>query len=380
MISKEHAEESDRLKSAFLANMSHEIRTPMNGILGFADLLKTPDLTAKEQQDYIQIIEESGVRMLNIINDIVDISKIESGLMKVNISKSNINEQIGYIFTFFKKEIENKGMKFLIKNGLPFTKATIKTDREKLFAILTNLVKNAIKYSEEGAIELGYHVKDEYLELYVKDSGIGIDKNKLKVIFERFIQADISDSRAYQGAGLGLSISKAFAEMLGGKMWAESEKGKGSTFYFTIPFVNDQPKSVEITNAIVNSIIDYQVKNLKVLIVEDDKISALLLNRILKKIDSEILFAKNGMEAVELCRNNTDIDLILMDINMPIMNGYEAILQIRKFNKDIIAFAQTASALKGDKDKTLEAGFNEYLSKPIMQNQLFSFIDQYFNK
>ena len=242
---KERAEESDRLKSAFLANMSHEIRTPMNGILGFANLLKEPDLTREEMNTYIGIIEKSGDRLLNIINDLINISKIEAGQMEVAVSATNINEQIEFIYTFFKPEVEKKGMKLFCKKTLPADKAIVNTDCEKIYAILTNLVKNAIKYSYTGSIEFGYdvnaiaameHAPLPQLQFYVKDTGIGIPSNRQEAIFERFVQADISDKMARQGAGLGLSISKAYVEMLGGKIWVESEEGKGSTFYFTIPY------------------------------------------------------------------------------------------------------------------------------------------------
>lgn len=237
---KERAEQSDRLKSAFLANMSHEIRTPMNGIMGFAELLKEPNLSGEKQQKYIDIIQKSGTRMLNIINDIVDISKIEAGLMQVDIKDSNINKQIDYIYTFFKPEVEAKGIQFVIKKSLSTNKAIIKTDREKLYAILTNLIKNAIKFTNEGSIELGYYLinssKPAHLEFYVKDTGIGIPPNRQNVIFERFIQADISNLMAVQGTGLGLAIAKTYVEILGGKIWVESEEGVGSTFYFTIPY------------------------------------------------------------------------------------------------------------------------------------------------
>jgi PAS domain S-box-containing protein len=236
IIAKGKAEESDRLKSAFLANMSHEIRTPMNGILGFARLLKMPDLSGEDQQEYIQIIEKSGTRMLNIINDIMDISKIESGLMNINISESNINEQIEYIYTFFKPEVEAKGMKLSFRNTLQSNEAIIKTDREKVFAILTNLVKNSIKYSQKGFIEFGYNKKGNTLEFFVKDTGIGIPKDRQSAIFERFIQGDIEDKMARQGAGLGLAITKAYTEMLDGRIWVESEVDIGSTFYFTLPY------------------------------------------------------------------------------------------------------------------------------------------------
>lgn len=233
---KEQAEESDRLKSAFLANMSHEIRTPMNGILGFAELLKTPKLKADKKKRYIDIIEKSGERMLNIINDIIDISKIESGLMELEMGDANINEQIEYIYTFFKPEVEEKGMILSFNNTLNSKGSIVKTDREKVFAILTNLVKNAIKYSNNGSIELGYHRKNDMLEFYVKDTGIGIPKERQEAIFERFIQADIEDEMARQGVGLGLAISKSYVEMLGGNIWVESKEGIGSTFYFTLPY------------------------------------------------------------------------------------------------------------------------------------------------
>ncbi|MFA5816628.1 MAG: ATP-binding protein [Bacteroidales bacterium] len=379
------AEESDRLKSAFLANMSHEIRTPMNGILGFAELLKEPHLTGEEQQNYIRIIEKSGARMLNIINDIVDISKIESGLMEVNITESNINKQIEYIYTFFKPEVEGKGMQISFKNSLPSKEAIIKTDREKIYAILTNLIKNAIKYSDKGTIEFGYNLKVNSepveLEFFVKDTGIGIAKDRQEAIFERFVQADITDKQALQGAGLGLSITKAYVEMLSGKLWVESEKGKGSVFYFTIPDnAETQAKSV-ITNVVsADGIMNHQIKNLKILIAEDDETSDLLITRTLKKISHEVLHVKTGVETIEACRNNPDIDLVMMDIQMPEMDGYEATRQIRQFNKDVIIIAQTAYALTGEREKALEAGCNDYISKPILKDELLALIQKYFNK
>lgn len=235
VLAKEKAEESDRLKSAFLANMSHEIRTPMNGILGFAELLKEPTLSGEKQQEYIRIIEKAGERMLNIITDIVDISKIESGQMIVSKMETNVAEQMEYLGKFFRSEAEKKGMNLFIHHSLSSTEAVIETDREKLYAILTNLIKNALKYSEGGFIEMGCHKKNDQLEFYVKDTGIGVPKDSHQAIFERFIQADVTNKMAQQGAGLGLSISKAYVEMLGGKIWVESEWGVGSTFYFTLP-------------------------------------------------------------------------------------------------------------------------------------------------
>jgi signal transduction histidine kinase len=237
MIAKKKAEDSEQMKLAFLANMSHEIRTPMNGILGFIQLLRKPRVSFENQQRYLNMIEKGGARMLNIINDLIDISKIESGLLGITISETNINEQIDFICTFFKPEVEAKGMHIFANNGLPPSEAVIKTDREKVYAILTNLVKNAIKYCDEGTIEFGYKLKNNFIEYYVKDTGIGISQKDLVAIFDRFVQTEVSERREVQGSGLGLSISKGYVEMLGGKIWVESEVGKGSTFYFTIPNV-----------------------------------------------------------------------------------------------------------------------------------------------
>jgi PAS domain S-box-containing protein len=254
ITAKDQAQESDRLKSAFLANMSHEIRTPMNGILGFSDLLKEPGLTGEQQQMYIRIIERSGARMLNVINNIIDISKIESGLMTLEVNKSNINEQTEFIYNFFKPEVEAKGIRFAYKNSLSDKKAVFYTDREKLYAILTNLVKNAIKYTNQGSIEFGYDIDAslDFVNFYVKDTGIGIPLDRRNAIFERFIQADIIDKMARQGAGLGLTITKSYVEMLGGKIWVESnlesdmEGQHGSTFYFTLPFQSEVKEETDV--------------------------------------------------------------------------------------------------------------------------------------
>ncbi|WP_218972196.1 ATP-binding protein [Labilibaculum filiforme] len=232
---KEQAEESDKLKSAFLANMSHEIRTPMNGILGFSELLKEPDLSAETQKEYINIIEESGNRMLIIINDIIDISKIEAGLMDVHMSDVNVYQSIEYIYSFFKPEAESKGLQLIRTIPEQGAIVSLKTDKEKLYAILINLVKNAIKYTFKGAIEFGFIITAGNVQFYVKDTGIGITEEKQERIFERFIQADVSTTRVHEGAGLGLAISKAFIEMMKGEIWLESKLNEGSTFYFTLP-------------------------------------------------------------------------------------------------------------------------------------------------
>jgi len=374
---KDKAEESDRLKSAFLANMSHEIRTPMNGILGFADLLKEPNLSGDSQQEYIQVIQKSGIRMLNIINDIIDISKIESGQMEVNISETNVNDQTNYIYTFFKPEVEQKGLQFILKNALPNNEVILKTDREKIYAILTNLVKNAIKFTQKGSIEFGYNLKKDELEFFIKDTGAGIPKDQINLIFERFRQGSESLSKQYEGSGLGLSISKAYIELLGGKIWVESEVGKGTTFYFTIPYDSKlESSTLEYYNSLQE--IEKQNKTLKILIVEDDEASSILLDIALNSIAKEVLFAYNGVEAIEKCRNNPDIDLVMMDMKMHQMDGFEATRQIRCFNKEVVIIAQTAYTLTGDKEHVLEVGCNGYISKPIKRDQLLALIKSYF--
>ena len=362
---KEHAEESDRLKSAFLCNISHEIRTPMNGILGFAQLLREPDLTGEEQQQYLGIMEKSGARMLNIITAIVSISKIESGQMEISISDTNVNEQIEFVYNFFKPDVEQNGMQLIAKKALPLKEAIIKSDREKIYSILISLVSNATKFTHSGSIEFGYKKKDKFLEFFVKDTGIGIADEKKGIIFERFRQGSESMTRNYEGAGLGLSIAKAYVEMLGGKIWVESELGKGSTFYFTIPYNAEAEKKAIPKEPVLAGDKDDIIKNLKILIVEDDEASELFLSTALKMPEEAVFIAINGIEAVEICRNNPDIDLVLMDMRMPEMDGYEATQQIREFNKDVIIIAQTAFGLSGDRQKAMDAGCTDYISKPV---------------
>jgi len=387
-IAKAKAEESDRLKSAFLANMSHEIRTPMNGIMGFAELLKDPFLTGEQQHEYIKIIEKSGVRMLNIINDIIDISKIEAGLMNVTLTTICINEQMEYIFAFFKPEVDVKGLHLSFKNPLPTSKSMIITDQEKFYAILINLVKNAIKYTESGSIEFGYTVNQPNypteLIFYVTDTGIGIQSDRQAVIFERFIQADVENKRAIQGAGLGLAITKAYVEMLGGIIWLESDpdshrEGKGSTFYFTLPY-NVETQPVKGEREIMSKSKDKaeKKKSLKVLIVEDDETSEILMTLMIRNFSREVLTAKTGAEAVEKCKQNPDIDLILMDIRLPVMDGYEATRLIRQFNEKVVIIAQTAYGLVGDKELSIAVGCNAHLSKPIDKEELDQVIQHYF--
>lgn len=383
---KNKAEESDRLKSAFLANMSHEIRTPMNSILGFADLLLIPELSDEEQKKYLEIIQKSGLRMLNIINDIIDISKVEAGLMEIIIEDTNINEQIEYIYHFFKPEADAKKLNLSLKITLPDNEANIKTDTIKFYAILANLVKNSIKYTHSGSIEIGYNNPSlngqNCITFFVKDTGIGIPQSRQTAIFERFVQADIEDRHAYQGAGLGLSISKAYVDLLCGNIWVESEEGVGSTFFFKLPYNTDDNKieNFKIPHCIEISEDNLSISGLKILIVEDDHFSEMLLTNIVNETNNTIIKVIDGSEAVEICRKNPDIDLILMDIRMSNLNGYKATKQIRSFNKDVIIIAQTAFGLTGDREKAIEVGCNDYISKPINSDELLAIIKKHLNK
>ncbi|WP_321288788.1 PAS domain-containing protein [uncultured Sunxiuqinia sp.] len=378
---KEKAEESTRLKSAFLANMSHEIRTPMNGILGFTSLLKNPKLTGKQKERFIDIIEKSGHRMLSTINDIVDISKIESGQVEVKISEINLNNQLEELYEFFLPETKKKNLRFSIANRPTDQQASFKSDKEKINSILTNFIKNAIKYTHVGSIEFGYSINkknnDTKLEFYVTDTGIGIPKERQEAIFNRFVQADIEDKNVYQGSGLGLAISKAYAEMLGGYIWVESVEGVGSQFYFTIPYETNN-NEIDEKNTIGSKKQPAVKSGLKVLIVDDDELVVMYLEAVLQKYKEEVIIAKTGTEAVEMCRNNSELDIVLMDIKMPGIDGYEATRRIREFNKDIFILAQTAYAQSEDREKAIEAGCDEYISKPINQTKLMEIISNRF--
>lgn len=372
---KEMAEESDRLKTAFLQNMSHEIRTPMNGILGFAELLKNPGLTDKKQQEFIKIIENSGKRMLNIINDIIDISKIETNQIVVNIQKTPVNQLLNQLHEFFRIEADVKGLSLVNDAGISDTECFIETDQVKLSQILTNLIKNALKFTDKGSISFGFIHKGSVLEFYVTDTGMGIPSDHKELIFERFRQVDMTNSRIYEGAGLGLSISKAYVEILGGEIWVDSELGKGSTFYFTLPFYRSEKDRYEEPPKI--GLIDNE-NAINILIAEDDEDNRRYFYELFRDENVNLFFAQNGVEAIKLVESTPHLDLVLMDLKMPMMDGYEASRLIKRMRPDLLLIAQTAHALSNDEEKAKQAGCDEYISKPISRELLFKLINKQF--
>lgn len=373
----EKATEADRLKTAFLHNVSHEIRTPMNGIMGFADLLTNPELSHEDMLNYVDVISISGRRMLNTLNQLMDISMLETGQAKMHLSVFNINKELNRNLSFFLPEVDKKGMTISLSKDLQDEDTEIKADKEKFNAILTNLIKNSIKYSAEGKIEFGYKLKGNQLEFYVRDEGIGIPPDRQEAIFERFVQADIEDKKAYEGAGLGLSISKSYVEMMDGKIWVESEPGKGSKFYFTLPFTKVAKTNVSQKADIEKTQIIKQKNKVKLLIVEDEEFADAYLTEILDEEQFELLHAADGVEAVNASKENPDLDIILMDIKLPLKDGFIATKEIREFNKKVKIIAQTAYALPGDKEKTLNAGCDDYISKPIIKEVLLEKISKH---
>lgn len=372
ILAKEKAEESDRLKSSFLANMSHEIRTPMNGILGFTNLLLEPNLKEEEKEEYIKIINKSGKRMLNTVTDIVEISKIEAGIVDIHNSDTDIKDSIESIINFFQPESNKKHISLNLIGELPQTLSSVNTDKSKFDSVFTNLIKNAIKYTDSGSITVNFKIKDEMLELCVNDTGIGIPEHRINAIFNRFEQADISDTRAYQGSGLGLAISKSYIEMLGGEIWVKSEVDKGSQFYFTLPITTHQKNIKPVENIENTNNEETELCKIKLLIVEDDDISALYLKNILNNIIGKIIQVQTGEEAIKLLKSKHDFNLVLMDIKMPGIDGMETTKKIRQFNDKIYIIAQTAYAMEGDREKTISSGCNDYISKPINKDDILS--------
>ena len=370
------AEENDKLKTAFLANMSHEIRTPMNGILGFAEILKDNNIDVATRNEYLDLIIDCGDRMVGILNDLLDISRIEAGQMELKIEDTNINALLNKLFAFFNPQAKTKKLDFLIDTPLPDNKVIIKTDPIKLNQVLTNLIRNAIKFTFNGSIEFGYRLNQTHLEFFVKDTGIGIDGKFKDSIFNRFVQAESDYTKSYDGAGLGLSISKAFVEMMGGKIWYESTPNKQTSFYFTIPYNAYDSDDTAMENQDENISL---TRGKKILLVEDDYPSQLFVCRTLQADGFFVKSLKNGKDAIEEIQHNYDYDLVLMDIKLPGMNGIEATKEIKLLKPNLPVVIQTAYSSEPDKQRALAVGCDAYLVKPVKKNELYKIMEELFN-
>lgn len=371
-IQKKKAEESDNLKTAFLANLSHEIRTPMNGILGFAGLIKSENISPDTISVYINIIEQSGQRMLSLINDLVDISKIEAGQIVNEPQETNLNNLMEELCRFFMPQANKKNIELICKKGLPETDFSIFIDKVKLEQVLSNLISNALKFTKRGFVEFKYSVSEKHLFFSVKDTGIGIPSGLEDIVFERFRQADNNYLKETEGSGLGLSISKSFIEKMGGKIWVESEEGKGSEFFIDLPFDS-------ITQSNEGADIDQEYsfdKVVTVLIAEDDEISRLYIEQVLPHEKFKLLHAKNGKEAIQIFEDHPEVQLILMDLKLPVMNGLNATREVRKKNSKIPIIAQTAYASEIDKKNALLAGCNDFITKPVKKDILLKKIEK----
>ncbi|MBN2481990.1 MAG: response regulator [Bacteroidales bacterium] len=374
------AKTSDELKSSFLANMSHEIRTPINSIIGFSNLLALEQIPDLQKKDFVNYIRSSSEILINLVDDILDIAKIEAGELKISKKECELRtlgEELLKTSEEAKKKYNKGQLKLIFKPEKSMDKMLLKTDPFRLRQIFTNLINNAIKFTEEGYVEFGYRLKDERtVEFYVKDTGVGLSRNELDLIFERFKRSSHSENRNIAGTGLGLAISKNLVQLLGGEMWVDSEPGEGTVFFFTLPYLRTarvEDRKVEIYPAEKN----YDWTGKRILITEDDPSSFNFLKELLRKTNVEILHAGSGLEAVEICRSEEKIDLVVMDIRLPEMNGIEATQQIKKIKGDLPVIAHTAFAMAGDKDRIKESGCDDYIAKPTDIKQFMSVVNYY---
>ncbi len=377
-MAKNKAEEADKLKSAFLANMSHEIRTPMNAIIGFSELITRKTISQEKKEVYAQYITSSSRTLLNLIDDIIDLAKIEAGQLKISKSNTYVNVMLNELGDFFeneKKRINKSRIVFIKHQGVSKDTFSILCDSLRLKQILINLLNNALKFTPDGLIEFGYLIPNNAtIMFFVRDTGIGLSDEKLSLIFERFRQADESTTRNFGGTGLGLAISKKLVDMMGGRIWAESEKGKGSTFFFTLPLIIPSSSIEREDKADITITKSFEGKT--ILIAEDEDINFMFLDEVLQPTGAKIIRAKTGYEAFNLFKGN-DVSLVLMDIRMPEMNGYQATKLIKEINPNVPVIAQTAYAMAEDKVKGLSSGCDDYLAKPIKPELLINTIKKY---
>ncbi|MBQ4822757.1 transporter substrate-binding domain-containing protein [Aquimarina sp. MMG016] len=378
-IAKENAEESDRLKTNFIRNISHEIRTPMNGIIGFSESLNNPDLTTNERKEYTRIIVNSGKQLMSIIEDILEISKLRSKQILITVEKTNLIILFQTLLSVFKIKAEEKNIDLYFENGLPDDQKLILIDKSKLTKILSNLIDNAIKFTNQGYVKVTHKIKDKLLLITIEDTGIGINPKDQEAIFASFSQSELEIAKNYGGLGLGLTIAKENVALIGGHISFESEIDKGTIFTVTVPYNPIQSETIKTS---IEAPFSEESKKHIILIAEDGEVNFLFLKMILIKMtnyDFVIHRAKNGKEAVEICQDNQDIDLILMDIKMPVMDGYDATAKIKKIRPTLPIIAQTAYSTEEDIQKALAAGCDDFVSKPVDSNILKPLLVKYFS-
>ncbi len=373
------AQESDRLKSAFLANMSHEIRTPMNGIIGFSELCLDQNITKDKQKEYANIVIKSSKRLLSIVNDILDISKIEAGAVTLNIENVNLNKVLDELEAFYKPIAKKNNILLICERGLENFKSTIETDKTKLNQVLTNLLSNAFKFTDEGSVTFGYQLIENNLQFYVKDTGIGVDDDLHHKIFDRFSQGNLNLSKQHVGTGLGLAITKKIIELFQGEIWLNSNQ-PGTTIYFTIPYVKSKIPVISTVIDEQKPTIDVKNKEITILVAEDEEYNMMYINELFSSTNFKIIEANNGKKALELALYHTEIQLVLMDIKMPVMDGNEAMKEIKKLRPSLPIIALSAFAMESDKTKALALGFDAYLTKPLNRKLLFGLIEKFSKK
>jgi len=371
LVAKEKAEESTKLKSAFLANLSHEIRTPLNAILGFSDLLNNENLDNEKNKEFIAMIKNSGHKLLSIIDDILDMSFIESNQVQIEEKSFTLNSLIDDLVTDFTTKLKKSGKSIGCKYYKNFADGEdiIISDYEKIKQVYTILLDNAFKFTNEGTIEVGYKVNQSgTIDFFVSDTGVGIPHESKELVFERFRQLDQSITRKYEGLGLGLTIAAGLVEQLGGSINFDSEIDKGTTFTFTVPVKLDEQKFAEDNQTVPMN----DFSNKTILVAEDDMMNFLLVKEFLLETNADIQHAENGQKAVELCKKLNTVDLVLMDIKMPVLDGVEALKRIKELTPNLPIIAFTAHAYEKDKQKLLDKGFDEYISKPVKQEDLLN--------
>lgn len=374
---KEKAEESDKLKTAFINNISHEIRTPLNGILGFGQFWADSKLSKKERKKYFSVVKQSSNRLMQTVGDYMDIAMIVSGTLGVHKKEFQIKPLLDEIVEYTKLRCSEKTVDLELVVPPNSDLLRLDSDQELIKKIIKNLINNAIKFTDEGKITIGYHLIEGYLEFFVQDTGRGIKLDKLQTVFETFAQEDSSMTRGYEGSGLGLAIAKGFVTSLNGDIWVTSNNGKGSVFYFTIPYNSNNLTALNETKLPTDLNKPKGDNKPLVLVAEDDENNFLFIEALLEKVGCDYLHAINGKEAVEICKKDIDISFVLMDIKMPIMNGLKAMKFIKEFRPNLPIIAITAYSLTGDEQKYLEAGFDGYYAKPIKKEILDKLIERY---